>query len=183
MGIWLATKNGEIKKMSQKTLDVINGISQAAANAYDGAHDEKGNPIEIGLKREEGHVVNDSRVMDGFNVRVSGKQLLVSYESEILLSDVYKSANYEDECNQMLEKIVSWLKKEYKKVANGTLKLSPSGGCDAVIEKISNKRVQVTAVKKYTINNLDDVDVVDEPEEVSLDPEFKRFLDLGGLKK
>ena len=96
--------------MSQKTLDVINGISQAAANAYDGAHDEKGNPIEIGLKREEGHVVNDSRVMDGFNVRVHGKHLLVSYESEVMLSDVYKSANYEDECNQMLEKIVSFLK-------------------------------------------------------------------------
>ena len=161
MGIWLATKNGEIKKMSQKTLDVLNGISQAAANAYDGAHDEKGNPIEIGLKREEGDVVTDSRVMDGFNVRVSGKQLLVSYESEILLSDVYKSANYENEVEQMLEKIVSWLKKEYKKVTSNALKLSPNGDVDAVIEKISNKRVQVCALKKYTINNLDDVAIVD----------------------
>jgi len=169
--------------MSQKTLDVINGISQAAANAYDGAHDEKGDPIEVGLKREEGHVVNDSRVMDGFNVRISGKTLLVNYESEILLSDVYKSANYENEVEQMLESIVSWLKKEYKKVTSDTLKLSPSGDVEAVIEKISNKRVQVCAVKKYTINNLDDVDIVSEPEEVSLDPEFKRFLDLGGLKK
>jgi len=169
--------------MSQKTLDVINGISQAAANAYDGAHDEKGDPIEVGLKREEGHVVNDSRVMDGFNVRISGKTLLVNYESEIMLSDVYKSANYENEVEQMLESIVSWLKKEYKKVTSDTLKLSPSGDVEAVIEKISNKRVQVCAVKKYTINNLDDVDIVSEPEEVSLDPEFKRFLDLGGLKK
>jgi len=169
--------------MSQKTLDVINGISQAASNAYDGAHDEKGEPIEIGLKREEGHVVNDSRVMDGFNVRISGKQLIVSYESEIKLSDVYKSSNYENELESVISDITSWLKKEYKKVTGSALKLTPDGDVDAVIEKISNVRIQVCAVKKYTINNLDDVDIVTEPEEVSLDPEFKRFLDLGGLKK
>ena len=34
-----------------------------------------------------------------------------------------------------------------------------------------------------SINNLDDVDIVTEPDEVSLDPDFKRFLALGGLKK
>ena len=169
--------------MSQKTLDVINGISQAASNAYDGAHDEKGEPIKVGLKREEGHVVNDSRVMDGFNVRISGKQLIVSYESEIKLSDVYKSSNYENELESVISDITSWLKKEYKKVTGSALKLTPDGDVDAVIEKISNVRIQVCAVKKYTINNLDDVDIVTEPEEVSLDPEFKRFLDLGGLKK
>jgi len=65
--------------MSQKTLDVLNGISQAAANAFDGAHDEKGEPIKIGLKREEGNVILDSRVMDGFGVKISGKQMIVTY--------------------------------------------------------------------------------------------------------
>ena len=30
-------------------IDIVNGISQAAANAYDGALDEKGEPIKIGL--------------------------------------------------------------------------------------------------------------------------------------
>ena len=34
-------------------LDVVRGISQAIANSHDGALVEEGNPIEIGLKREE----------------------------------------------------------------------------------------------------------------------------------
>ena len=36
--------------MSQVTLDIIRGIAQAAANAYDGALDDKGEPIKIGLR-------------------------------------------------------------------------------------------------------------------------------------
>ena len=38
--------------MSQLSLDVIRGIAQAAANSYDGALDDKGEPIKIGLKRD-----------------------------------------------------------------------------------------------------------------------------------
>jgi hypothetical protein len=49
--------------MSQKTLDVVRGIAQAAANAYDGAHDANGEPIKLGLKREEGNPITDSRVV------------------------------------------------------------------------------------------------------------------------
>ena len=36
-----------------KLLDVIQGLGQAAANSYDGAVDEDGKPIELGLKRED----------------------------------------------------------------------------------------------------------------------------------
>ena len=46
------------------TMEIVNGISQVMANSYDGALDEKGEPIKVGLKREEGHPINDSRVMD-----------------------------------------------------------------------------------------------------------------------
>ena len=52
-------------------LDIINGISQAAANAYDGALDENGEPLKVGLKREEGNPILDKRVMDGFNVTLT----------------------------------------------------------------------------------------------------------------
>mgnify|MGYP006398766473 CR=1 FL=1 len=34
--------------------DVVKGLAQAAANAYDGALDENGDPLELGLKREKG---------------------------------------------------------------------------------------------------------------------------------
>ena len=47
--------------MSAKTLEVIRAIAQAAANSYDGAHDEKytgeGNSKVVGLKREEGDLI------------------------------------------------------------------------------------------------------------------------------
>ena len=45
-------------------LDIVRGISQAAANAYDGSQDEKysldGEARKIGLKREEGDPIIDS---------------------------------------------------------------------------------------------------------------------------
>ena len=66
------------------TLEIIRGIAQAAANAYDGAHDlgssyEGGDEKIVGLKREEGHMINDRRVIDGFNVKFMGNVLRVTY--------------------------------------------------------------------------------------------------------
>ena len=72
------------------TLEIIRGISQAAANAYDGSHDERytdtGYAKEVGLKREQGDCITDSRVMDGFKVRISGPKLIVTYQSEMPMS-------------------------------------------------------------------------------------------------
>ena len=46
--------------------DIVRGINQAAANAYDGSHDERfveeGEDKPVGLKREQGCAINDSRV-------------------------------------------------------------------------------------------------------------------------
>ena len=39
--------------------EIVQGLSQAAANAYDGAMTEDGEPIKAGLKREEGDPLND----------------------------------------------------------------------------------------------------------------------------
>ena len=62
-------------------LKIIRGISQACADlGYDGAHlieDEK-----VGLKREQGDPVLDSRRIDGFKVRINGQTLICSYHSE-----------------------------------------------------------------------------------------------------
>ena len=53
-------------------LDIVRDISQAAANANDGSHDERfaldGEAKKVGLKREEGDALTDSRVIDGFGV-------------------------------------------------------------------------------------------------------------------
>ena len=49
--------------MSEKTLEVIRGLAQAAASSYDGALDKDGEPITLGLKREEGNPITDSRTL------------------------------------------------------------------------------------------------------------------------
>jgi len=41
------------KKESVSVLDVVQGLSQAAANAHDGAYDDEGKLREVGLRREE----------------------------------------------------------------------------------------------------------------------------------
>jgi len=166
--------------MSQKVVDVLRGISQAAAGMYDGALDEDGEPIKVGLKREEGNPLLDKRVIDGCKIRCSGKTLIVSYHSELLLKDVY-AKNLESELEQTMSDIVSYLKKQYRKITGNTLSLKEKGECDARVESTSRVRVFVTARKDYEIGNMDDVEEVGNPSEDGLEKNFKKFLELGGL--
>ena len=166
--------------MSQKVVDILRGISQAAASMYDGALDENDEPIKIGLKREEGNPNLDKRTIDGAKVRVSGKTLIVSYHSELLLKDVY-AKNLESELEQTMSDIVSYLKKQYRKVTGNTLSLKEKGEVDARVESTSRVRVFVTARKDYEIGNMDDVEEVGNPSEDGLEKNFKKFLELGGL--
>ena len=165
--------------MSQKVVDILRGISQAAAGMYDGATDEDGEPVKIGLKREEGNPMLDKRVIDGCKVRCSGKTLIVSYHSELLLKDVY-SKNLESELEQTMSDIVSYLKKQYRKVTGNTLSLKEKGEVDARVESTSRVRVFVTARKNYEISNMDNVVGAKEPSKDSLEKEFRKFLDQGG---
>ena len=168
--------------MSQKVVDILRGISQAAAGMYDGATDEDGEPVKIGLKREEGNPMLDKRVIDGCKVRCSGKTLIVSYHSELLLKDVY-SKNLENELEQTMSDIVSYLKKQYRKVTGNTLSLKEKGEVDARVESTSRVRVFVTARKNYEISNMSDVENVKEPSKDGLDKKFRKFLDLAATKR
>ena len=57
------------------TLEIIQGLAQAAAHGYDGGYDERyshdGTARKVGLKREEGDPILDRRCIDGFKVRFS----------------------------------------------------------------------------------------------------------------
>jgi len=164
--------------MSQKDLDVVRGIMQAAADTYDGAMDDKGEPIKVGLKREEGHPVLDTRVMDGFKCRVDGAKLVINYQSDLLLRDVYRG-NLENELEQTFADIVKHLKKQYKKITGKGLKLKADGECDALVQSTSRVRVFVLATKIYSITSLKDVENRLEPSEDTLDKNFKKFLEKG----
>ena len=69
--------------------EIIQGLSQAAANAYDGALDENGEALKPGLQRDEGRPLIDKRVMDGFNVTFYGNKMCLGYHSEVHLREVY----------------------------------------------------------------------------------------------
>ena len=161
------------------TLEIVRGIQQAASNAYDGASDEKGEPIKIGLKREEGHLINDSRVMDGFGVKFHGDKLIITYQSEIKLKEV-KDDKFESEVEGMISQVAKFLRKEYKKITGNTLTLTKDADPQVVVQSTSRYRTWVQAQMPYRIGGLKGVDTLGEgsPED-RLDKSIKKFLELG----
>tara|TARA_B100000085_G_scaffold193893_1_gene177787 strand:+ start:7370 stop:7855 length:486 start_codon:yes stop_codon:yes gene_type:complete len=157
------------------TLEIIDCISQVLANTYDGALDESGEPVKIGLRREEGNPLVDHRVMDGFGASVSGNRLHIKYHAEIPLKEVH-SNGFEGEMETMVEKIKSFIQKEYKKIKKNSLTLSEPSEVDVLVEYISRLRCSVKVHKCYRISS-----VPVEPEK-EIDPAFEKMNKLGGLK-
>ena len=91
------------------TYEIVQALSQAAANAYDGALTEDGETLKAGLQREEGDPLIDQRVMDGFNVKFYGPMMCLSYMSEVRLKEVYANGVESDIESQMNE-IVKFLR-------------------------------------------------------------------------
>ena len=162
------------------TLEIINGISQVLANSYDGALDASGEPVEIGLRREEGNPLVDHRVMDGFGAYINGNRLHIKYHSEIPLKEVH-SNGFESEMESMVEKVKSFLQKEYKKVTKSALSLSDPSEGDVLVEYISRIRCSVKVHKCYQIGGIDSESNKPESED-RLDSATKNWLSLGGLK-
>ena len=168
--------------MSQETIDIVRGIAGAAAQGFDGALDENDEPIKIGLKRDEGHPINDSRTMDAFKVRISGTNLILTYNSEIKLKDVY-ATKLEQELEHTMADVVKFLKKRYKALTKKTLGLKDLGKVDAHVHNVSRVRCYVTATKVYKISGMEKVEnVAVETPKSSLDKKVQDFLSLGGWK-
>jgi len=145
--------------------DIIKGLAQAAANAYDGSQYEKysydGEARKIGLKREEGDPITDSRVMDGFKVRISGPKLIVSYHSELSIKSFHNS-KLDEEIERIYKDIVNYLKKEYKVITGNTIALKADGPADIFLQNMSRIRTWCQCQKVYTIGGLKDVEGVGE---------------------
>ena len=141
--------------------EIIQGINQAAANgAWDGAHEESlqadGKARDAGLKRQNGHYINDRRVMDGFGVKFHGPILRLTYQAETRIKEV-KNNNFEDEVAGQIAEIVKFLKKEYKAITGDTLTLTKEGDPKILVQRISNYRTDVQAHCDYRIGGLTDV--------------------------
>ena len=160
------------------TLEIVRGISQVMANSYDGALDENGEPIKIGLKREEGDPITDSRIMDGFKVQFAGDQLCIHYHAEINVKDVHDKS-FESNLTQMIGDIAKFIKKEYKKITGSSLSLEAAGECDAIVQRTSRVRSWVQAKQYFELGGIDAEAVGGESKD-SVDSKFKSFLDQGG---
>jgi len=160
------------------TMEICRGISQVMANTHDGALDDKGEPIKVGLKREDGDPILDSRVMDGFKVSFYGNQLCIHYHSELKLKDVY-AKDFESDLEQMIADIAKFIKKEYKKVTGNALTLKSAGDVEAIVQETSRVRVWVQAKQYFDIGGVD-AEGVKEPSEDNMEASFKSFLDQGG---
>jgi hypothetical protein len=160
--------------------EIVQGLSQAAANAYDGALGEDYEPVKTGaLRREEGNALIDQRVMDGFGVRFAGNTMVLSYHSEIQLKEVYASG-FETDIEQRIVDISKWLKKEYKRITGDSVSLTKEGEIDVRVENSSRVRTWVTAKMNYKVGGLDESPEIKEPSKDRLDKGWKTFLDQGG---
>ena len=163
--------------MSEKTLEVIRGLAQAAANSYDGALDKDGKPVTLGLKREEGNPLVDSRVIDGFKVRFAGPIMIVSYQSDIKLKEVY-GGNFEDNIEATFGDIAKHIKKEYKKITGKPVSLKEKGEAEILVQETSRVRVFVTAHKHYDIGGVDDIKDPEKVLQERFESKFRTFLNL-----
>jgi len=166
------------------TLEIIQGINQAAANAYDGAHDERfvdGDPKKVGLSREKGCPITDSRVSDGFGVKIIGDMLQINYEANVRLRDVY-SGGFEEECERRLHAIADFLKKEFKVLVGSALSLTPQGEAKCLVQHTSRVRTFVTCHKLFKIGGMQGVETLGEAITNPMDVKYQKFLKEGSFK-
>tara|TARA_R110000751_G_scaffold132779_5_gene235342 strand:+ start:1552 stop:2100 length:549 start_codon:yes stop_codon:yes gene_type:complete len=170
--------------MSKKVLEIVRGIAQAAADiGYDGCVDDDGKPVEIGLKREEGHPIYNSRVMDGFNIGFAGPNLILSYMSDVKLREIYDQ-KFEVETGRKMASIIKGLKKRYKKNTGNALSLKMLKDPVIRVESTSRVRCWATARCTYKIGNMTDVEeILEEEGTPELEKNFKKFLEQGDLGK
>lgn len=172
-------------------MDVIKGISQVMAQTYDGARDEKGEPIKAGLRREDVPAFTscDCRLLDGFRARVTHHSdknasfpcLIMSYHSELKLQEAHSPKLGED-VEEHIAEALKYLKKEFKKVTGKELSVEKYGDVKMLVEETSRIRVFVTAQCHYKINNVD-MPKLENPKDVERSEQLQKWLKLGGFKK
>jgi len=182
MEIWMETK-----QMSKETLEIIRGLSQAAANAsYDGGqHMENYSPDgqvrKTGLMREEGIPLLDKRVIDGFKVKFYGDSMIINYQSDVMMRDL-KDDGFENEIVRTLNEVKKFLQKEYKTITGKSVSLTAKGDPQIVVQTTSRVRTFVQAYQHYKIGGLK-MDQINAPSETTTRDITKRFLEAAKAKR
>ena len=165
--------------MSSKTLEIIQGLAQAASNGYDGAHDERhtldGQVRKVGLQREEGCPLTDSRVIDGFSVKFHQNNICINYQSDVQLREVYAN-DFESEISRRLNEVKKFLQKEYRAVTGNSVTLRAQGEPQIIVQSTSRVRSFVQAYQHYTVSGLNELPQMDPAVESSREV-TRKFLD------
>tara|TARA_Y100000592_G_C5460648_1_gene313819 strand:+ start:53 stop:616 length:564 start_codon:yes stop_codon:yes gene_type:complete len=146
-------------------LEIIQGLSQAAANVYDGVHDERfsldGQIRKVGLQREEGCPIMDQRINDGFGVKFYSNKICINYQSDIRLKDVYQTKDFEGEIVRQLNEIKKFLQKEYRAVTGNSVTLTADGEPKVLVQSTSRVRSFVQAYQHYKISGIKEMPTMD----------------------
>lgn len=159
-------------------LEIVNGISQAMSNTHDGALDENGEPIKVGLRREEEVPITDKRVIDGFSIRMFADKLCIYYNSEVTMKEVHGNG-FENDINGYIGAVEKYLKKQYKTITGDELSLKREGESDIDVQNMSRMRSWVVARQDYKVGNYgDQVSGMDDGK-AKLDEAIRNILKAG----
>lgn len=172
--------------MSSNMLEIIQGLAQAAANGYDGAHDERyvrdGEAKKVGLKREEGCPIMDKRVNDGFKVKFMGNKMCIHYQADIMLKDIY-GGGFENEMARMINEVKKFLQKEYKVVTGNSVTLTKEGDVSILATSVSRVRNFVQAHQYFKISGIKEDPDAGGSENRKVEDSWKKFLELSNNNK
>jgi hypothetical protein len=171
--------------MSKETLEIIQGLAQAAANAYDGAHMENyshdGQARKAGLMREEGIPLLDKRCIDGFKVKFYGDSMIINYQSDVMLKDL-KENGFENDITRTINEVKKFLQKEYKAITGNSVSLTAKGEPHIIVQTTSNVRTFVQAYQHYKIGNLQMEEIGKHSDDPTRDV-TKKFLEFAKVKR
>ena len=172
--------------MSSNTLEIIQGLAQAAANGWDGAHDERftldDEVHKVGLRREEGCPIMDKRVNDGFGVKFYADSICITYQCDIPLKSV-QNPKFEQDTESMLNEVKKFLQKEYKKITGKGITLTKKGEPKILVQTTSRIRTWVQAYQHYKISGLKDMDAIREPSRDTENDIMRKFLEQHSTKR
>ena len=182
-----AGNKGGDQTMAKADLEVLKDLSQAAGNLYDGAVDENGEPIKMGLNREELPSTN-RKYIDAAKVRFAGDKAIVTYEAEIVLKQVHRNGinGFQNEMDDMIQRVVEQLKKNYQAIAGKSITLTPeTDGATVNVDYVSRYRTLVHAVRPYKIGGLSEVMAATgaDVNKREMTDSYKKFLEQGGFGK
>ena len=141
--------------MALSVYEIITAINQIAADAgQDHAYGGRKTGV---LQREEGDFIKDSRIMDGFGVKINGNNLILTYHCQVNIKKSHEEG-FEKEIEDYIDQLADFIKKEFKSDTGSSLTLKAKEDTyKAVMQQTSNVRTFVQAQKVFEIGQIKDL--------------------------